>query len=313
MSVSRVAGHADYSSAGTSMFLPEIWSKKVAKKYYNKCVLTYIANTDFTGEIKNGGDTVIIRGIPDITIGNYQKGMTLAIQHPEEAAVTMLIDKGKYHNIYLDDVDAVQSDLPLLNKFTEAAARDNAVAVDTDVLSGIYADADAHNYGATAGAITRKFNLGASGAPIQITKTNILDYIVDCGIVLGENNVQDEDCWMVIPEWMAGMIQKSDLKDCAMTGDAKSVLRTNLLGRIGRFDLLKSNLLPKVAAATETSGYLSFYVYFGNKDALSFANQFIKTQKLISELTFAEIVRGLNVYGFKVVKPQGLGFMYARQ
>jgi len=109
------------------------------------------------------------------------------------------------------------------------------------------------------------------------------------------------------------MIQKSDLKDCAMTGDSKSVLRTNLLGRIGRFDLLKSNLLPTIAAATDASGYLCFYVLFGNKDATSFANQFVKTQKLISELTFAEIVRGLNVYGYKVINPQGLGYIYARQ
>src|SRR3989304_3147987 len=268
---------------------------------------------DNTLEIKAGGDTVIVRGIPDITIGNYSKGMTLAIQHPEAPAVTMLIDKGKYYNIYLDDVDAVQSDLPLLNKFTEAAARDNAIAIDTDVLGNIYADAHADNIGSTAGAITGGFDLGASGAPIQITKTNVLDYIVDCGTVLGENEVQDEDCWMVITEWMAGMIQKSDLKDSAMTGDAKSVLRTNLLGKVGRFDLLKSNLLPTVASGTESSGFQAFYVLFGNKDALSFANQFTKTQKLDSELTFAQIVRGLNVYGYKVINPQGLGYMYVRQ
>jgi len=264
-------------------------------------------------EIKAQGDTVIIRGVPDITIGNYQKGMTLAIQHPEATAVTMLIDKGKYFNIYVDDVDKVQSDIKLLDKFTTAAARDNAIAVDTDVLSGIYSDAHASNIGATAGAITAGFNLGASGAPVQVTKTNVLDYIIDCGTVLGENKVQDEDCWMVIPEWMAGMIQKSDLKDCGMTGDSKSTLRTNLLGKIGRFNLLKSNLIPTVAAASESSGFKSYYVMFGNKDAVSFANQMTNVDKLKSELTFAQIVRGLNVYGYKVVNSQGLGYLYVRQ
>ena len=276
-------------------------------------MLTYICNTDHEGEIKAQGDTVIIRGIPDITIGDYQKGQTLTIQHPESVAVTMLIDKGKYFNIYMDDVDAAQADLPLLEKFTEAGSRDTAVAVDTDVLGSIYADAHADNIGTTAGAISADFNFGASGAPVQVTKTNVLDYIVDAGTVLGENKVQDEDCWMVVPEWMAGMIQKSDLKDASLSGDSKSVLRTNLLGKIGRFDILKSNLLPTVAAATESSGFKAYYVLFGNKDAVSFANQFIKTRKLISELTFAEIVRMLNVYGYKVVNPQGLGYIYVRQ
>ena len=313
MSVDRVAGHPDYSDAGTTKFIPAVWSAKTKKKLYNKVVGNYICNTDYEGEIKAQGDSVIIRGIPDITIGNYQKGMTLDIQHPEEAAVTMNIDKGKYANIYLDDVDAVQSDIDLLNKFTEGAGKDMGVSIDTDLLSGIYADAHASNYGATAGAITSGFNLGASGAPIQITKANVLDYIVDCGTVLGENKVDDEDCWMVVPEWMAGLIQKSDLKDCSMTGDSKSVLRTDMLGKIGRFDILKSNLIPNVASGTESSGFQAFYVMFGHKFATSFANQIIKTQSLQSENTFAQIVRMLNVYGYKVVNPQGLGYMYVRK
>jgi len=313
MSVDRVAGYPDYSSSGDSKFLPEIWTAKVQKKYYNKAVGTYIANNDYEGEIKGQGSMVTVRGIPDITIGDYQKGMLLDAQYPEVPAVTMYINKGKYFNIYLDDVDRVQSDLNLLNKFTEAGARDSAVAVDTDLLSGLAVDAHASNYGATAGAITGGFNLGATGAPIQITKSNILDYIVDCGTVLGENKVQDENCWMVVPEWMAGLIQKSDLKDASLTGDSKSVLRTNLLGKIGRFDILKSNLLPTVAATTEASGFQAFYVLFGNKDAVSFANQFEQIETLKSERTFMKIVRGLNVYGYKVINSQGLGFMYVRK
>ena len=313
MSVARAAGHPDYSSAGTSDFLPEIWTAKTQKKLYHNVVGTYIANNDFEGEIKNQGDTIIIRGIPDITIGNYQKGMTLDIQHPEQPSVTMLIDKGKYANIYLDEVDRVQSDLDLLNKFTTGASRDIAVAIDTDFLGGIYSSAHASNIGATAGAITGGFNLGASGSPVQITKTNVLDYIVDCGSVLGENKVTDEDCWMIVPEWIAGMIQKSDLADSSMSGDAKSILRTDVLGKIGRFNILKSNLIPTVAAATETSGFLSFYVMFGCKWAVSFATQIVKTQKLISELTIAEIVRMLNVYGYKVVNSAGLGYLYCRK
>ena len=313
MSIDRVAGHPDYTASGTTKWIPEVWSAKTKRKLYNKTVGNFICNNDYQGEIKNQGDTVIIRGIPDITVGNYQKGMTLDIQHPEEPAVTMYIDKGKYVNVYLDDVDAVQSDLPLLNKYTDGAGKDMGVAIDTDLLSGIYADAHASNCGATAGAITAGYNLGASGAPVQITKNNVLDYLVDCGTVLGENKVTDEDCWMVVPEWMAGLIQKSDLKDCSMTGDSTSVLRTDVLGKIGRFNLLKSNLIPYVAAGSEASGFQSFYVMFGCKWAVSFADQIVKTRKVVPSNTFAEAVQMLNVYGYKVVNPAGLGYMYVRK
>jgi hypothetical protein len=177
----------------------------------------------------------------------------------------------------------------------------------------VYADANAYNYGATAGKISAGYNLGASGAPVQVTKTNIIDYIIYCGGVLDENDVPDENRWMVIPSWMAVMIKGSDLKDASLSGDPKSTLRTGLLGMIDRFVIYSSNSCGSVAAATETSGFKSYYALFGNKDAITFANQFTKTESLRSTQSFDDIVRGLMVWGYKVTKPEGLGFLYARK
>jgi hypothetical protein len=313
MSLDRVAGHPQYDYTGASKFIPQVWTKKLQKKFYPKTSLTYISNNDFEGEIKGFGDEVIIRGIPEITTAPYQKGSEVDVQYPESTATTLKINKGRACIIGCDDVDKVQSDLPLLNQWTEAAAKRNAIDIETDFLANIYTDAHASNYGATAGAITGKFNLGASGSPIQLTSTNIIDRLIDCGTVLGENNVSDEDCWMLVPEWVAGLIQKSDLKDCSMTGDSKSIIRTNVLGKYGRFNILKSNLLPYVAAGTESSGFQSFYIMFGHKFATTFANQFIKTEQARPSKMFATFVKSLNVYGYKVVNSQGLGYMYARQ
>ena len=119
---------------------------------------------------------------------------------------------------------------------------------------------------------------------------------------------------MVIPEIMGGMIQKSEIREVAITGDAKSPLRTNMLGKIGRFVTYTSNCLNYVAAGTETSGFQSFYILFGNMDAITFAAQMDrkKTKHLTSTTSFDEIVRGLMVYGYKVAKPQGLGYIYGR-
>lgn len=288
----------------------EVWSSKLNKKYYKRTVLTAITNTTYEGEIKKQGDKVYIRTIADVTVFDHQKGMTLPKQRPESPDVEMLIDKGKGWNILLDDVDKVQSDIDLLNKFTDDAAKQINISVDASVLGAVYADADGDNCGSTAGLITNAYDLGSSGSPIQVTATNIIDYIVMCGGVLDEQNVPDEDRWMVIPSWMAVLLKSSDLKDASMTGDPKSVIRSGLLGMIDRFVIYQSN---SVGNTTDSTGFKSYYVLFGSKDAISFANQFTKTESLRSSDSFDTIVRGLMVYGYKTIKPEALGYMYARK
>jgi hypothetical protein len=288
----------------------EVWSSKLNKKYYKRTVLTAITNTTYEGEIKKQGDKVYIRTIADVTVFDHQKGMTLPKQRPESPDVEMLIDKGKGWNILLDDVDKVQSDIDLLNKFTDDAAKQINISVDASVLGAVYADADDDNCGSTAGLITNAYDLGSSGSPIQVTATNIIDYIVMCGGVLDEQNVPDEDRWMVIPSWMAVLLKSSDLKDASMTGDPKSVIRSGLLGMIDRFVIYQSN---SVGNTTDSTGFKSYYVLFGSKDAISFANQFTKTESLRSSDSFDTIVRGLMVYGYKTIKPEALGYMYARK
>jgi len=315
MGVSRVAGHPDYTSAGTSKFIPELWSTKILKKYYMKTVFTQIANTSYEGEIKDFGDKVYIRTVADVTTFDWSKGMTLPKQRPESPDVELLIDKAKGWNLLLDDVDKIQSDIDLLNSWTNDAAKQLKIAVDSAGLAYVITDSaiSAYNYGATAGKISAGYNLGASGSPIQITKTNVTDYIDDCGTVLGENDVPEEGSWLVMPEWMGGMIRKSDIKDASMTGDSKSVMRTNVIGRLGRFNLMTSNQLPTVAAVTDASGFKCYYALFGNMDAITFATQLTKTESLRSTESFDTIVRGLMVYGYKVIKGQALGYMYIRK
>src|SRR4030043_924734 len=107
MAYSRAAGHPDYTSAGTSKVIPEIWSPKILKKYYMNAIATAICNTDHQEEVQKGGDKVYIRTVPDITVFNHQKGMILPKQRPESADVEMLIDKGKGWNCLLVVVDGV--------------------------------------------------------------------------------------------------------------------------------------------------------------------------------------------------------------
>lgn len=256
------------------------------------------------------GDTVIIRSIPSITINDYVIGQKLNYERPVSPSLTLSINKGKYWGIELNDVMKVQSDLPLLDKWTDDAARQLKIKVETDFWSDstIYSGCAAENTGATAGKISAAFNLGVSGTPVQITKANVLEYIVDCGTVLDEQNVPEEGRWMVIPAWFAGLIKKSDLKDAALTGDGKSVLRNGRIGGIDRFILYSSNLLYSLSDVGT-----DYYVPFGQRNALSFASQITETEKLRNPYDFGDIVRGLKVFGYKPTKPEAYGFLYCRK
>lgn len=290
-------------------FIPEIWSSKLLVKFYAACVQAAICNTDYEGEIKDVGDKVIIRTVPDIVIRNYVKNQNLQIQRPNSAPTEMVIDKAKYFNFICDDIDKHQSDIALMDSWSRDSSQQMKIVVDTEFLADVYADADAANKGLTAGAKSASYNLGVFGTPLAITKANVLDVIVDVGSVLDEQNIPEEDRWFVIPPWMAGLIKKSDIKDASLSGDGVSTLRNGRIGSIDRFMLYTSNLL--------TSGvdgqYTGYHLIAGQKSAISFAAQMTKMESLRAESTFGTLVRGLNVYGFKVLKEAALCDVYVRK
>jgi len=290
-------------------FIPEIWSGKLLVKFYAATVIAAISNTDYEGEIKDKGDKVIIRTVPDIIIRDYNKGQSLQIQRPEAPNKELLIDKAKYFNMICDDIDKHQTDIALMDSWSRDAGQQMKIVVDREFLGDVYADADAANQGATAGADSASFDLGVTGAPVAITKANILDFIVDVGTVLDEQNIPEDSRWMVLPPWMCGMILKSDLKDASLAGDGTSILRNGRIGMIDRFTIYASNLLTSVA----DGAFRAYHPIAGHKSAISFAAQMTKMESLRAESTFGTLVRGLNVYGYEVLKPESLVDMYVRK
>jgi hypothetical protein len=306
------------SPAYAGIFIPEIWSGKLLEKFYAATVLAAIANTDYEGEIKNKGDTVHIRTRPTITIGDYEADQDLSIQRPSSNLVDLSIDQAKYFNLALDDVMDVQSDLDQMSMWSEDASEQMKIAVDTDVLAylGTTSDINASNRGNTAGALSANLRMGTAASPLYIAKTgagteagdstsndqSVVDFIVNAGQVLDEQNIPETGRWMVIPAWVSAMIKKSDLKDASLAGDGTSILRNGRLGMIDRFTLYLSNLLPTLDSAVDTTS-----VFFGTKAALTFASQFTKMETIRSERSFSNLLRGLQVYGFKVVNGVAMG------
>ena len=314
-------GAATPNPAYSGTFIPVLWSTKLIEKFYASTVLAAISNTDYEGEIKNKGDKVIIRTKPTITIKTYMADGLLEIERPASNILEMLIDKGKYFNVILDDVMEIQSDLNMMNMWSDDAAQQFKIVVDTEVLKGLLGQADAANKGTAAGAISGALatpagpgvNLGVTTAPIQIVarnpagtagKVEIVDLLVRLGQVLDEQNIPETGRWVVLPAWISSQIKMSELRDASLTGDSVSILRNGRLGMIDRFTIYVSNLLPH--GATTGLAANEWVVYAGTSHALSFASQINKVETLRSELTFGTLLRGLQVYGYKVLDGKAL-------
>jgi len=294
MAFATSPGHPTY----TGNFIPEIWSGKLIENFYDTTVLAAISNTDYEGEIKSMGDTVNIRTTPELTIQTYVKGQTLAVENPDKAKLQLIIDKGEYFAAVEDDVDQVQSDINMMDTWSKDASERMKIKIDERVLTDMLTDISASNKGATAGAISADLNIGVTSSPVAITKTNAIDQIINMGTVLDEANCPESDRFIVIPAKMAGHIKMSDLKDASITGDGTSPLRNGRLGMIDRFTVYVSHNLYKNGS--------EFSIIAGHKMGLTFASQMTNMETIRSESTFGNIIRGLQVYGYKVVKPEAL-------
>ena len=194
------------------------------------------------------------------------------------------------------------------------------IAVDTDVLNALSAvtntDIDAANRSDNSGAISGDINLGDYGGPVFVNSAAegtglgtdasndraIIDFITDMGQTLDEQNIPETGRWLIIPEWLAARIKRSELRDASLAGDGTSILRNGRLGMIDRFTVYLSNLL------LAQGGYADeFPLLFGTNAALTFASQFTKMETIRSERSFSNLLRGLQVYGFKIVNGVAIG------
>jgi hypothetical protein len=285
-------------------FIPEIWSGKLIENFYDATVLAAISNTDYEGEIRRYGDTVNIRTMPEITLRSYVKGQTLQVEHPDKPKLQLLIDKGDYFACVEDDIDKIQADVNMMDAWSKDASEKMKIKIDQRVLVDLLPDVSADNKGATAGAKTASFNLGTTGAPLTVTKdgaggtTAITDLIVDIGTVLDEANAPESNRFLILPAKACGLIKKSELKDASLSGDGTSLIRNGRLGMIDRFTIYMSHNL------NFSSG--KFDIIAGHKMGFTFATQMTEMETIRSEQTFGNVVRGLQVYGYKVVKPEAL-------
>ena len=275
-----------FFSTGTTSevnFIPEVFSKLLQAKFYKQSVLPAISNTDYEGEISGQGDKVVIRTVPAVTINDYAG--TVSNQELTTAKVEMLIDKAKYYSFKVDDVLAAQADVNMLEAASSDAAEGMRVAVETDVMSSV-----------VTGATT-------ISSQTTITASNVLGEILELSTALDELNIPEEGRFIVLPPSMISLLKQSELRQAYLTGDAESPLRNGRVGMVDRFTVYQSNMLYTPAAGADAT---YTHVLAGHPKAISFASQFTNTETIRLESTFGDAVRGLKVYGSKVVVPDCL-------
>lgn len=278
-------------------FKPTIWSANILATLQKSLVFAspIITNRNYEGEVANFGDRVKINQIGDVTISNYVAGTDIAYQGMSDAAQFLDIDQQKYFAINLDDVDAAQVNVDLMSAYSTQAGYSIADTVD-QYLSGLYA---------SAGITT---NLGSTASPLTVTAADstggnvgILELLRRMMVALNKNNVPKIGRWVVLSPDLAGRLAERNvtLYNVRQTQEAAD---NGYIGNFYGFEIFESNNVADVGTAVTPKQK----ILAGTNVAITMAQQIAKIEGVRRENQFADAVRGLYVYGAKVVRPEAL-------
>lgn len=281
-------------------FIPELWSAAVQLPFEKALVFGQptVVNRQHEGTIRQQGDTVNVTTIGAPTIREYDKTADLTIEDVSDGTVKLTIDQGDYFAFRVNDVDRVQAAGDFEGPATSQAGQGLRDKVDQHIASlfnvaagsgGPHADNRLGNVSVINGTGTGK------PGDTQTTAWNVL---VDLQNRLNKKSVPMDGRYAIIdPDFLSALENDPRFSRVDASGSPET-LRNGIVGRAAGFDILMSNNTVKAASRS--------LVVAGVPGALSFANQLVETEALRSQARFADIVRGLNVYGAKLFRPEGV-------
>ncbi len=266
-------------------FQPTIWSAMVLESLKKNLVFGARANRNYEGDVRFG-NAVKINSVGAVAVRNYAGSTTTDAL--SDATQTLLINQQKYFSFNVDDINRVQSNADFANAAMMEAGYALADSVD-QYIAGLHGDA-----GITA-------NLGTDVSPIEINSANVLTYLQLMFQKMTEANVPTSGRWCIVPPWMETKIKIAAQK--IMTRNDEVVMN-GYIGTIEGFDLYVSNNVVNTAGA-------KYKVLAGYSGSITLAQQIDKTEALRAPDAFADIVRGLLVFGAKVVRANSLACLTA--
>jgi len=300
------------SGQTNSYFLPSIYSRKVLNFFSKSSVVEAITNTDYAGEISAYGDSVKIIKEPVITVEDYTRNTDTTQTKLTDQEINLVVDSAKAFKFIVDDIESNMSHVNFKEVATSSAAyalRDSYdAAVIANMFSGVSTSSPDHVLGADAAAATQTMGQHQGGSnSIDLTGsdgtgTDPLDVMAFMAKLLDEQNVPEEGRWFVAPPAWYEQLSQSGSKLMSVDFNAgQGSIRNGLVssGKLRGFDMYKSN---NIAAASTASGK----VLAGHISSTATAQTIISTETLRDPTSFGDIVRGLHVYGSKVLRPEAL-------
>ena len=273
-------------------FIPTIWEARLLAHLDKALVYGNLVNRDYEGDIRQQGDTVKINQIADITVRDYKKGTDITIDDVDGTPTTLTISQDKYFAFKVEDVDAAQANVNLVDAAMARASYAMRDVVDQYIAS-FYASA-----GVTTG-------LGDDTTPLSITSaTKAYESLVDLKGALDDANVPADGRFVVVPSQFYGYMLKDSRFVAAGTQKTDTVLTNGYIGQAAGFQIYQSNNVPNTKGA-------QYKILAGTRAAISFAQQITSTEALRMEKAFSDMVRGQLVYGAAVVQPKALACMTA--
>jgi hypothetical protein len=292
-----------------SFFLPSVYSKKVLNFFRKASVVEAITNTDYAGEISAYGDSVKIIKEPVISVSDYTRGSDTTDTKLTDQEITLVVDSAKAFKFIVDDIETNMSHVNFKEVASSSAAYALKDAYDAAVLATMFAGVSAsgpdHIIGADAAAGTGGVSettasvdlLGSDG-----TGVDAIDLMARMARLLDDQNVPEEGRWFVAPPSFYEELSQSGSKLLSVDFNAgQGSIRNGLVssGKLRGFDMYKSN---NIATPTTATGK----VMAGHMSSTATANTILSTEVLRDPSSFGDIVRGLHVYGAKVLRDDAL-------
>jgi hypothetical protein len=278
-------------------FIPTVWAARLLVALEKALVYAQdgTVNRDYEGDIKESGNTVKIGSIGDVSIGDYVKNTN--ITDPEiltDAEQSLLIDQSKYFNFYVDSVDRAQQNVNVMDEAMRRAAW------------ALREKADTYMAGIMDAAVLAGNKIGSVTTPKVPTKDDAYEYLVDLGVILDENDTPIDGRFVVVPAWFHGLLLKDERFVKTGSASADAALANGQVGEAAGFKILKSNSVPNTTGT-------KYKILAGHAVATSYAEQIVDLQTYKPEKRFGDAVKGLHVYGAKVVREKNLAVLIANK
>lgn len=249
-------------------FIPTIWSKQILDDLELECKLVENCWREYEGDAKHAGSVKIL-GIGDVTIGDYNK-TDIDIQEVGDKGQILTIDQAKYFAFVFDDVDKAQSVEGLMEGTRKEGIRGLAEARDSFVANLIKSG----EHSTTATALTE----------------DAVKQAIDAALVeLKERNCSEEKVIELTPSAAMMFLNSLTIKST----DNPEYIKKGVIGYYHGCKVIESNNLAK----DTTHSYCAIRA----KKAIAFVGQLEKIEAMPMERRFGDLVKGLDVYGGKII------------